>query len=430
MPIVLLLLACTGEPETPAPSADVDFQKSLQEQLILAKPGDVIEVPEGTWHLDRGLSLSVDNVTIRGAGMDKTVLNFKGQGAGAEGLLVTGDHFTIEDIALEDTPGDALKIKGAKGVTVRRVRTEWTRGPHEENGAYGIYPVQCEEVLIEGSVAIGASDAGIYVGQSQQIVVRDSRAERNVAGIEIENSKFADVYGNTATGNTGGLLVFDLPDLPARGGRSTRVFNNKVIGNNHDNFAPEGNIVALVPPGTGVLVMANDEVQVFDNVIEDHDFTHVAVVSYHVTQKPIEDAEYDPYPEAISVHDNKMGKGGENPRGLLLTAMTLAIGTPVPHVIYDGIVDKEKTQPDGALPEALRVCVRNNGDGGVMNLDAANDFEHVSKDPAPFDCSHPALPGIDMSTWGSASAGVADGEAAAAGEEAAPEAAGEPETAP
>ena len=73
------------------------------------QPGDVIEVPEGTWQLDRGLSLSVDGVTVRGAGINKTVLSFKGQAAGAEGLLVTGDDFTIEDIALEDTAGDALK---------------------------------------------------------------------------------------------------------------------------------------------------------------------------------------------------------------------------------------------------------------------------------------------------------------------------------
>ncbi|MCB9741866.1 MAG: right-handed parallel beta-helix repeat-containing protein [Alphaproteobacteria bacterium] len=396
----LTLLACSGGPEAPAPVADADFQKQLQEQLILAKPGDVIEVPEGTWQLDRGLSLSVDGVTVRGAGINKTVLSFKGQAAGAEGLLVTGDDFTIEDIALEDTAGDALKIKGAKGVTIRRVRTEWTGGADEENGAYGIYPVQCERVLIEDSVAIGASDAGIYVGQSEQIVVRRNRAEQNVAGIEIENSKHADVYENVATGNTGGILVFDLPDLPARGGRATRVFNNTVRGNNHDNFAPEGNIVGLVPPGTGVLIMANDDVQVFDNVIEDHDFTHVAIASYIATQKPIKDAEYDPYPEAITVRDNKMGKGGENPRGLLLTAMSLAIGTPVPHVVWDGIVNKEKLGPDGALPEDQRICVQNNGDGGVINLDARNDFANPSKDPAPFDCSHPPLAGVDMSTWG------------------------------
>jgi parallel beta-helix repeat protein len=70
------------------------------------------------------------------------------------------------------------------------VRVEWTNGPDENNGAYGLYPVQSSNVLIEESVVIGASDAGIYVGQSNNIIVRNSRVEFNVAGIEIENSTY------------------------------------------------------------------------------------------------------------------------------------------------------------------------------------------------------------------------------------------------
>ena len=129
---------------------------------------------------------------------------------GAEGLLVTADDFIIEELAIEDTVGDALKINESTNVTIRRVRTEWTNGPDPENGAYGIYPVQSRNILIEEAVAIGAADAGIYVGQSSNIIVRNSRAEFNVAGIEIENSTYADVYDNVATNNTGGILGFDL----------------------------------------------------------------------------------------------------------------------------------------------------------------------------------------------------------------------------
>jgi len=195
-------------------TAGPDFQKQVQEALINAKPGAVIELPEGKHDLDRTLSLSVENVTIRGKGMDKTILSFKNQKTGAAGMLVTSNGFTIEDVAIEDPKGDALKVNGANGVTIRRVRAEWTGGPNEKNGSYGMYPVQCTNVLIEDSVAIGASDAGIYVGQSKNIIVRRNRAEGNVAGIEIENSQDADVYQNTSTNNTGGLLAFNLPDLP------------------------------------------------------------------------------------------------------------------------------------------------------------------------------------------------------------------------
>src|SRR3546814_1386139 len=90
----------------------------------------------------------------------------------------------------------------------------WTGGPSTDNGAYGLYPVQVDNVLIEDSVVKGASDAGIYVGQSTNIIVRNNRAEGNVAGIEIENSTGADVYGNTTTGKTGGILVFKIGRAP------------------------------------------------------------------------------------------------------------------------------------------------------------------------------------------------------------------------
>ena len=221
----LTLVACSKDvpPERDAgPSA---FQKELQTKFINARPGDLIEIPAGTYELNRGLSLNISGVTVRGAGMDKTILSFRNQVQGAEGLLVNASDFTIEDLAIEDTPGDGLKVNEGRNIVIRRVRTEWTNGPDESNGAYGIYPVQTENVLVEECVAIASSDAGIYVGQSKNIVVRNNRAEFNVAGIEIENSFDADVYGNTVVNNTGGILVFNMPALPQLG-HSTRVYGN------------------------------------------------------------------------------------------------------------------------------------------------------------------------------------------------------------
>ena len=71
--------------------------------MIDAQPGDVIEIPAGKFSFERGLSLTSDGVTIRGQGMDETVLSFSGQVAGAEGLLVTASYFPIEYLAIEDT---------------------------------------------------------------------------------------------------------------------------------------------------------------------------------------------------------------------------------------------------------------------------------------------------------------------------------------
>jgi len=243
-----------------------NIQEAVQEALILAEPGDTIEFAAGIYDFTSSLSLDVDNVTLRGAGMNETIFSFKNQNAGSEGMIITSSGVRLEGFAVEDAIGDAIKVKGAKGITFYKVRTEWTNGPDEKNGAYGFYPVSSTDVLIDRCVAIGASDAGIYVGQSRNVIVRNSIAKYNVAGIEIENCYNADVIGCLAIHNTGGILVFDLPNLPQQGGHNIRILNCQSINNDTKNFAPEGNIVGLVPTGTGVIIMANHNVEVFGNV--------------------------------------------------------------------------------------------------------------------------------------------------------------------
>ena len=257
-----------------------NVQEEIQEALILAEEGDVVELGAGTFVLKSTLSLDVDNVTILGAGIDKTILSFKTQDAGSEGLTVTSDGVVLKGFAVEDAAGNAIKTKGCKGISFINVRAEWTGGPKSTNGAYGLYPVSSEDVLIDGCVAIGASDAGIYVGQSRNVIVRNSIAQYNVAGIEIENCFNADVYNNLASHNAGGLLVFDLPNLPQQGGHNVRFFNNKSIDNDTKNFAPVGNIVGNTPTGTGLMIMGNRDVEVFNNEFSGNGTTNVMICSY------------------------------------------------------------------------------------------------------------------------------------------------------
>jgi len=296
--LVVAVAACSGEKQSAAATAtpaDLSYQETLLTALLDAKPGDVIEIPEGKFAFDRSLSLAVDGVTLRGKGMDKTILSFKDQIAGAEGLLVTASDFTAEDFAIEDTKGDGLKVNEGKNIAIRRVRVEWTEGPKTENGAYGLYPVQTENVLLESNVVIGSSDAGVYVGQSKNVIVRNNRAEYNVAGIEIENTFDADVYDNVATNNTGGILVFNMPNLSQPGAR-TRVFRNKVFDNNTKNFGVPGTAVAGIPAGSGIVINANDEVEIFDNDITGNKTGNIIIASVFSTELSIDgmSADFDP----------------------------------------------------------------------------------------------------------------------------------------
>src|SRR5574337_598598 len=382
--------------ELPQSADSASFEAKLQEQLLDAKPGSVIAIPAGHYALKRGLSLRTDGVTIKGAGMDQTVLSFKGQVTGPEGLLVNANDFTIEDLAIEDTKGDALKINHGRNITIRRVRTEWTNGGKTSNGGYGFYPVKTQNVLIEDSVAIGASDSGIYVGQSNNIIVRNNLVKQNPAGIEIENSVDADVYGNTATDNAGGILVFNMPNLLMEG-HSTRIFKNKVFANNHENFGAAGSPVASVPSGAGVVVNSNDPVEIFDNDIADNRTADLFIASVYSTNYASRlgvSPDYNPYPSASFVYSDRLKGGGDSPDGLqlkTLKTMLYGITGSFPDVLWDGYVDP-KDLVDGLPPPADRICLQDVN--GVVNADGPHEYKNPSKDIKPFQCTLPKLPPV------------------------------------
>ena len=334
----LLFFSFSSSAETIEISPSADAYIEIQEALILASPGDIIKLSNGVYELEDSLSIDIDGISFIGSDINKTILSFEKQQTGAQGLLITSDNVTLSDFAVVNAKGDAIKAKGVDNIKFIKVKTEWTGGPKETNGAYGLYPVESTNILIDNCVAIGASDAGIYVGQSQNIIVKNSRAEFNVAGIEIENSYFADVFDNIATNNTGGILVFDLPGLPQQGGHHVRVFNNKIINNNTDNFAPEGNIVGEVPRGTGVIVQANSFVDIFENTIEENETINIAIVTYPYET---EDKEYNPHPRNVQIYNNTFGKSGYRPdleTGELAKMLYELSGGEMPDIFWDGVV--------------------------------------------------------------------------------------------
>jgi parallel beta-helix repeat protein len=405
----LLILAACGE-DAPDPCIGIDAPcvslptgtsaEEVDRAFNDAEDGQTLAFGAGTFSFTTGLSLTANGITIKGQGADATTLSFARQTTGAQGILVTGDDFIGEDFGIEDSPGDGLKLEGSDGVTLRRMRVEWTGGPSTDNGAYGLYPVQCTRVTIDDSSVEGASDAGIYVGQSEDILVTNNFVTNNVAGIEIENSKRADVFGNEATGNTGGILVFNLPGLPVGNGTQTRVYDNQVVANNLENFAPVGNIVGKIPAGTGIVVLAAAQVEIFGNTITDHEAAALSAVSYIPIDESPGDPNYDPYPTAVHAHDNVITGTADGPTGelgaLLILALDEYTDAPfvVPDQIWDGVVDPARST-GGVYPDELKVCFQNNGDADFLNIAfPVGDATLANTDASVTACSHPPLPAV------------------------------------
>ncbi|HLP93935.1 MAG TPA: parallel beta-helix domain-containing protein [Saprospiraceae bacterium] len=374
-------------------SAQPELEKLFQTQLIMAEDGSSVQFPEGKFYLSNTLWLDgKKNISLRGAGQGKTILSFINQKQGAEGIKVTNaQNIVIEQLTVEDAKGDLIKTQQVKGLVLRDVTAQWTGKPKPSNGSYALYPVQCSQVRIERCTAIGASDAGIYVGQSDSVWVTDCVAKWNVAGIEIENTTNAWVWKNKAFDNTGGILVFDLPDLPKKRGGHVKVYDNLVTRNNFRNFAPPGNIVGKVPPGTGVMILATNDVEVYNNKIWENKTASTAIVSYFIAETPIKDKDYNPYPSQIYIHDNlySMGKRMPTWKSKLGFIFWWKFGKRVPHILYDGIQNPDWVDADGELKQGYEICIQNNENGTFANIraDKLGLFKgKISKDRKPYDC--------------------------------------------
>ncbi len=337
-----------------------DLKNAIITALTDTPDNAVIVLPAGNFIVSSSITITdATGITITGYGMDATILNFSTAPEDDGFKFAGGNDITIRDLAVYEAPKNAIKADGVNGIHMTYVAAVWQTDLEEggsNNGAYGLYPVSSQNVLMENNYAKGSADAGIYVGQSNNIIVRNNIAEHNVAGIEIENSNNADVYNNVAFDNAAGILSFDLPGLPQAYGRGVRIFNNNIYANNTTNVG--AGAVSLAPSGTGVLIFATSDVEIYKNTISDNDTAGIEVASYFLADGNVSNYSdnyastiangWNPLIKNINIHHNtfkdnslltppKTGlledilKGyqyGFNYTGSLQTA---------PAIIYDGI---------------------------------------------------------------------------------------------
>jgi parallel beta-helix repeat protein len=240
-----------------------------------AQPDDKILVLPGTYQ--ESITIGVDGLQLVGCGAatnDRPVISPPAENPSPNGVFAADrDGLVFQSLEVFDWQENGIFVSGAEGVTIRDVI-----GDGNDRSVYAIYPVQSSDVLVEGCVAERIADAGIYVGQDVRPVVRYNTAVDNVAGIEIENSELGQVYGNYASNNTGGLLVFKLPGPPLQISRDHEVFDNVLVGNNLPNFGNPNASVGVIPDGTGLLVLSNDTTLFRHNIIQDNGTFGIALI--------------------------------------------------------------------------------------------------------------------------------------------------------
>lgn len=403
------MLACSDEPapatqQNPPPKnlpqgcddyvepSGKDDTQAVQTALINAAAGSTVCLGEGTFIFSLSeLSIATDGITLKGAGQDLTVMEFKDLKVGANAIVIKSNDVTVTEFTVKNPPGDGIRASQVKNISYQKVTVLWDTPASTSNGAYGLYPVGSQGVRIEGCKVQGASDAGIYVGQSSNILVKDSEALGNVAGIEIENSTDAEVVNNHAHDNTAGILVFNLPGLEVQDGKRANVHDNLIENNNLQNFAKMGTTVSRVPAGTAVMLLASDSNEIHHNTIKNNDSVGVLIFAH---LPPLFDAgndpNFNPYGESNWIHDNTFTDNGKNPGQEVTLLVPFA---PVPDITWDGCFDGKLDNTKGMYTN----CISNNTGNNNMpatfgRMDLCQQFMSLSQDAATVTCEHSALP--------------------------------------
>ena len=317
---------------------------SLEQAFADVKSNQTICIEPGTYTPSRQLGVaSATGVTVMGTDPDreKVVLDF--DGVSGKGIFITANDFTLKNVWIKNTSDNGVEAKNQKS-HFDNIKVSWDRGPDTMNGRYGIYPTHCSETIVENSEVTDASDAGLYVGQCTKAIIRNNKVHTNVAGIEVENSVDADVYGNEVFDNAGGILALLESGLDLTKNENVLFRDNNVHDNNHVNFAHAGSTVSNVPSGTGIMVLGSNKVAIRGNTVKNNNTAGVLVVGANVFglldiltgSAPPPQTDIDPFSRNVYIHGNTWMDNGTSPDFLI--KQLAAPNTTTADVLWGGIL--------------------------------------------------------------------------------------------
>ncbi len=285
--------------------AETDFEK-IQSLMEPEQKGENLEInlPDGHFKLERGLIINLDDVHIKGSGVDETILDFSTQIDGAPGVSLNGKRVTISNLTILNSAGDGIKASNSEYITFKNLKVGWETERDHMQGNYGIYPISSKNLHIDSCETFGATEAGIYVGQSENSSIVNNISYDNTVGIESENSINTKIKDNQVSNNSIGIMISDIPGLPVFGS-NTKIVGNIVENNNKTNSLKNSSHLSYDQSGLGVLLIAVKIAEVQENDFKSNDVSDLVVLNYTSTNFVQSRLLFDPNVRGVKIGVNK-----------------------------------------------------------------------------------------------------------------------------
>jgi parallel beta-helix repeat protein len=343
--------------------------ESIQAAVNAASPGDTIRIMPGTYI--ETVYIDKDGIRLIGVIEEGQWPTMEGERRLNDAVLYSGNNIVVENLKITHYKGNAIMGQAGNNFEIRNNLIV-------DTGVYGVFPQLGQNGIVEGNIISGIEDAAIYVGMSDNIHVAHNEVFDSVAGIEIENSRHAIVENNYVHNNTGGILAFITPGLPIKTTRDVIIRRNFIVDNNTANFGAPGSTVSGIPAGTGVLIMAADEVVIENNIITGNKTAGILVVDHQNASNVTIDPESDPTPDKVAILDNFMLNNGYDTIDELKALMLTELKTGSPDIVRAGEVR------EGCINNRHRYTVVGVGDFADCDFDNTDNIDtYLLPEPVP-----------------------------------------------